>query len=123
MRAVTDGLVIFHNPNFSNQICLWCSHASLGMPFPVSQCAIKLYVYVSRFQRVAVRAFLGTLKKIGTKKNDAKKMEKIRLDIMNKVDISVSLFKFKKLLKLYLLSNDLRLGYKLQANINTTIVI
>ena len=32
-------------------------------------------------------------------------------DIMNKVDISVSLFKFKKLLKLYLLSNDLRLGY------------
>ena len=32
-------------------------------------------------------------------------------DIMNKVDISVSLFKFKKLLILYLLSNDLRLGY------------
>ena len=32
-------------------------------------------------------------------------------DIMNKVDISVSLFKFKKLLKLYLSSNDLRLGY------------
>ena len=30
---------------------------------------------------------------------------------MNKVDISVSLFKFKELLKLYLLSNDLRLGY------------
>ena len=32
-------------------------------------------------------------------------------DIMNKVDISVSLFKFKKLLELYLLSNDLRLVY------------
>ena len=30
---------------------------------------------------------------------------------MNKVDIFVSLFKFKKPLKLYLLSNDLRLGY------------
>ena len=30
---------------------------------------------------------------------------------MNKVDISVSLFKFKKPLKLYLLSNDLHLGY------------
>ena len=32
-------------------------------------------------------------------------------DIMNKVDISVSFFQFKKFLKLYLLSNDLRLGY------------
>ena len=32
-------------------------------------------------------------------------------DIMNKVDIPVSLFQFKKFLKLYLLSNDLRLDY------------
>ena len=31
--------------------------------------------------------------------------------IWNDIIISVSLFKFKKLLKLYLLSNDLRLGY------------
>ena len=31
--------------------------------------------------------------------------------IMNKVDISVSSFQFKKFLKLYLLNNDLRLGY------------
>ena len=32
-------------------------------------------------------------------------------DIMNKVDISVSFFQFKNFLKLYLLSNDLRLAY------------
>ena len=32
-------------------------------------------------------------------------------DIMRNVDVSVSLFKFKKDLKLYLLNNNLKLGY------------
>ena len=34
--------------------------------------------------------------------------------IMNKVDISVSLFQFKKFLKLYLLSINLHPGYRSQ---------